>query len=131
LLLAVASRLERKAWPFVVTGLMMLGAIIGIMLTASVWTVVFAALLGFCAAFGLALGLALPALLAAPADIPRTAGAMFTISYGGGVLLSVISGAVWDATGDARFAFVPLAIGALPQILLIGTIKFKPAEVQP
>lgn len=131
ILLAIASRLERKAWPFVVTGLIMLGAIVGIMLTASIWTVVFAAILGFCAAFGLALGLALPALLAAPQDVARTAGAMFTISYGGAVLMSVISGAVWDLTGDARFAFVPLAIGALPQILLIGTIAFNRTQTAP
>jgi CP family cyanate transporter-like MFS transporter len=101
------------------------------MLTASIWTVVFAAILGFCAAFGLALGLALPALLAAPQDVARTAGAMFTISYGGAVLMSVISGAVWDLTGDARFAFVPLAIGALPQILLIGTIAFNRTQTAP
>jgi CP family cyanate transporter-like MFS transporter len=131
LLLGVAGRLERKAWPFVLTGLLMLGAIVGIMTTASIWTVVWAAVVGFCTAFGLALGLALPALLAAPRDVARTAGAMFTISYGVGVLMSVIAGAVWDLTGDARFAFVPLAIGALPQILLIGTINFRPAEPQP
>lgn len=131
LLLGVASHLERRAWPFVVIGLLMIVALVGIMMTASIWTVVWAAVLGFCGAIMLTLGFALPALLAAPRDVARTAGAMFTIGYGGGVLLTVIGGAAWDLTGDARYAFVPLAIGALPQILLIGTIAFKPAEPQP
>jgi CP family cyanate transporter-like MFS transporter len=130
ILLAVAGKLERKIWPFAITGLLLVGSIVGVMFTASIWTVVFAAVLGFCTAFGLTMSLALPALLAAPADIPRTAAAMFTIGYGGAVLMTVIAGKVWDLTGDARFAFVPLAIGALPQLLLIGTINFKPAHKQ-
>jgi CP family cyanate transporter-like MFS transporter len=130
LLLTVAGRLERKAWPFVVTGLVMFGAMVGVMMSASIWTVVWAGVLGFCGAIVLTLGLALPALLAAPRDVARTAGAMFTIGYGGGVVLTVISGAVWDLTGDVRYAFVPLALGALPQILLIGTIRFNQPEAQ-
>jgi CP family cyanate transporter-like MFS transporter len=35
---------------------------------------------------------------------------MFTISYAGAVIVPVISGAIWDLTGAAWTAFVPLGV---------------------
>jgi len=125
LMLMYARHLERRAWPLVVTGLVMLVAVAGIALTASGWTIAFAAILGFAGAATLSIGFALPALLSAPEDIGRTSAAMFTVSYATAMLFSVISGAVWDFAGDPRWAFLPIAISLLPQILLIGTIRFQ------
>ena len=34
---------------------------------------------------------------------------MFTLSYGGAVVIAVISGAAWDVSGIPALAFVPLA----------------------
>ena len=71
-------------------------------------------MVGFLGAAVLTLGLVLPVLLSAPADVARMAAAMFTISYSEGLLVSILSGAAWDLGGDPRFAFVPIAAAALP-----------------
>src|SRR5262249_59894067 len=80
-LLAVAGKLERRAWPFMLCGLLMLLCVAGIAVTASWWTVVLAGTLGFLGAVVMTLGFALPALLTAAADVPRLAAAVFTISF--------------------------------------------------
>jgi CP family cyanate transporter-like MFS transporter len=128
LLLGVAHRLERRAWPLVALGVGMLAAIAGIAMTASGWTVAFAALLGFFGAATLALGLTLPAILSAPEDVARTSAAMFTVSYAVAMLFSVLSGAAWDLAGDPRWAFLPIAISLLPQVLLTAAVRFPRAE---
>jgi hypothetical protein len=64
--------------------------------TASIWTIVFAAGLGFLGAVVLTLGFALPALLGAQSDVARMSAAMFTISYSEALIISVLSGAAWD-----------------------------------
>jgi len=51
-------------------------------------------------------------------------GAMFTISYASAMFVAVLSGAAWDLTGVERFAFLPIALSALPLILLAPTIRF-------
>jgi CP family cyanate transporter-like MFS transporter len=127
LLLGVAQRLERRAWPLIVLGIAMLAALAGVAMTASGWTVAFAAALGFFGAATLALGLTLPAILSAPEDVARTSAAMFTVSYAVAMLFSVLSGAVWDLVGDPRWAFLPIAISLLPQLALISTLKFPRA----
>jgi CP family cyanate transporter-like MFS transporter len=42
------------------------------------------------------------------------------------MLVSVIGGFAWDLSGSARFAFLPIALSALPSIILILTINFRP-----
>ena len=123
-LLAVAGLLERHAWPFMLCGALMLLCVIGIAGTASLWTVVFAGLLGFLGAFVMTLGFALPALLTAPPDVARLSAAMFTISYGEALVVSVLSGAAWDLAGSPRFAFLPIAISALPLLFMPAVIRF-------
>jgi lysylphosphatidylglycerol synthetase-like protein (DUF2156 family) len=56
--------------------------------------------------------------LSAPGDVHRTAAGMFTISYAGAVLVPVASGALWDLTGAAWTAFVPLAVCAVTMTVL-------------
>jgi CP family cyanate transporter-like MFS transporter len=124
IMLMVAGRFERRAWPMVVTGVVMMGAVAGIALTASEWTVAFAALLGFAGAATLTIGFALPAMVGAPEDVGRISAGMFTISYATAMLVSVISGATWDVAGDPRWAFLPIALSLLPQVLLIGALRF-------
>ena len=93
LLLAVAGRLQRKAWPFFTSGVLCLLSVAGIVFGSGALVVAGAGLLGFAAAFILILGLALPPLLAAPDDVHRVTAAMFTISYSSAVIVPVISGA--------------------------------------
>ena len=125
LLIAVARRLEGKAWPLVVSGVVSVACIIGIVVSAGPATVASAAALGFFAGGGFALGLTLPPLLSPPREVARVSAAMFTISYAGTMLISVVSGFTWDISGSARFAFLPIALSALPSIVLILTINFE------
>jgi MFS transporter, CP family, cyanate transporter len=128
-LLAIADKLENRAWPFIACGALMLACIVGMITTASGWTVVFAAGLGFLGAFVLTLGFALPALLGAQSDVARMSAAMFTISYSEALVVSVLSGAAWDIAGSARFAFLPIALSAVPLLFMPLVIPFRRAVV--
>ncbi|MDQ2915625.1 MAG: MFS transporter [Pseudomonadota bacterium] len=109
LLLVVAGKLERRAWPYLASGLVSLVSIGGIVWMVGPATIFWAALLGFSDAAALILGLTLPPLLCRPDDVARTSAGMFTLSYGGAVVLALLSGAAWDLSGTPALAFVPLA----------------------
>jgi CP family cyanate transporter-like MFS transporter len=124
-LLAIVDRLERRAWPFMLCGALMLVCVVGIAVTANLWTVFFAGMLGFLGAFVMTLGFALPALLSTPAEMARMSAAMFTVSYSGALMVSVLSGAAWDLAGNPAFAFLPIALSALPLLVVPPMIRFK------
>jgi MFS transporter, CP family, cyanate transporter len=124
-LLALAGKLERRAWPFILCGVAVLLCLAGIASTASAWTVVFAGAIGFICGAVLTLGFALPALLSEPGDVARMSAAVFTISYSEGLLVSVLGGAAWDLSGSPRFAFLPIAISVLPLLFIPLLIGFK------
>jgi CP family cyanate transporter-like MFS transporter len=109
-LLWLAARVHRRSWPYLVFGPLSLAAFVAFVLTGGGWIVLAAAVLGVAAAVPFVLILALPPALSAPGDVHRTAAGMFTISYAGAVLVPVISGAIWDLTGAAWTAFVPLGL---------------------
>ena len=118
LLLAFASRLELRAWPYVVCGLLCSVATAGIVFGTGPVVVASATLIGFAAAGILILVLALPPLLAPADDVHRVTAAMFTISYSCAVIVPVISGLSWDLSGIGGFAFVPIALcGVLLAVL--------------
>jgi MFS transporter, CP family, cyanate transporter len=123
LLLAVADRLERKAWPYVVCGLLCVVATGGIVFGSGAWIVAAATLQGFAAAAILILILALPPLLSAPDDVHRVTAAMFTISYSCAVIVPVISGLAWDLSGIASFAFAPIALCGIILVMLAPAIN--------
>jgi len=126
LLLAFASRLERKAWPHVVCGLLCLLATGGIVFGTGAWVVAAATLQGFAAAAILILVLALPPLLSPPDDVHRITAAMFTISYSCAVIVPVISGLAWDLTGIASMAFLPIALCGILLVILAPAINHVP-----
>jgi len=113
LLLVVAGKLERRAWPYLASGVVSLVCLAGIAWSAGPATIAWAALLGFSDAAALILGLTLPPLLCRPEDVARTSAGMFTLSYGGTVVIAVISGAAWDLSGVPALAFLPLAACAI------------------
>jgi CP family cyanate transporter-like MFS transporter len=113
LLLAVADRVERRAWPYVASGLVSLISLLGIVSADGAATILWAGLLGFSDAAALILGLTLPAYLCRPEDVARTSAGTFTLSYGGAVAIAVVSGALWDLTGRPASAFVPLVVCAI------------------
>jgi MFS transporter, CP family, cyanate transporter len=125
LLIGFARHIECRAWPFVLASVLGLASLGAIVLTAGAATIIAAAVLGFAAGAAFALGLTLPPLLSAPAEVARVSAAMFTIAYGCTVVVAIVCGAAWDVTGAARFAFLPIALAALPSIVLAPTIRFN------
>jgi CP family cyanate transporter-like MFS transporter len=123
LLLAVAGRLERKAWPYVACGLLCVIAAGGIVFGSGAWVVAAATVQGFAASAILILILALPPLLSAPDDVHRVTAAMFTISYSCAVIVPVISGLAWDLSGIASFAFAPIALCGIILVILAPAIN--------
>jgi CP family cyanate transporter-like MFS transporter len=123
ILLAVAGRLERKAWPYVVCGLFCVIATLGIVFGTGAWVVAAATLQGFAAAAILILVLALPPLLSPPDDVHRVTAAMFTISYSCAVIVPVISGILWDLSGVAALAFLPIALCGILLVILAPAIN--------
>ncbi len=132
LLLMFASRLELKAWPYVVSGLICMLATAGIVFGSGVVVVVAATLVGFAAAGILILALALPPLLAPPDDVHRVTAAMFTISYSCAVIVPILSGAAWDASGVGGLAFVPIALCGVVLAVLAPAINHvrRPGEAE-
>jgi len=110
LLLALAERTVGRAWPIAGVGLLCLASTLAIVLLPSAWIAASAAILGFSVALGLILTLALPVLLSAPDDVHRTSAGMFTISYACPVVISVAGGWLWDRTGIAALAFLPICL---------------------
>jgi MFS transporter, CP family, cyanate transporter len=123
ILLAVAGRLERKAWPFVASGVFCVIATGGIVFGTGAWVVAAAVLQGFAAAAILILVLALPPLLSPPDDVHRVTAAMFTISYSCAVIVPVISGILWDLSGVAALAFLPIALCGILLVILAPAIN--------
>ena len=126
LLLAIAGRLERRAWPYVVCGLLCTIATIGIVFGSGPWIVVAATLQGFAAAAILILVLALPPLLSPPDDVHRVTAAMFTISYSCAVIVPIISGMAWDWSGIAASAFLPIGLCGILLVILAPAINHVP-----
>jgi CP family cyanate transporter-like MFS transporter len=126
LLLALAGRLERKSWPYIVCGLLSVVATGGLVFGSGAWVVAAALLDGFAAAAILILVLALPPLLSVPDDVHRVTAAMFTISYSCAVIVPVISGALWDISGIAGLAFAPIALCGILLVILAPAINHVP-----
>ena len=129
-LIAFGRQLERRAWPFVLSGLISVVCVVLIVFTANAVTVASTAVFGFVIGTAFALCLTLPPLLSTTGEVARVSGAMFTISYAGAMVVSVFSGIAWDVTGVERFAFLPIALSALPLILLVSGIRFKPKAAE-
>jgi CP family cyanate transporter-like MFS transporter len=91
------------------------------MATSGLWIVFWAGVLGFATTAILVLGLALPAVLSAPDDVPRTSAGMLTISYGIAMVLSVAGGWLWDFTHSPIASFVPAALCAVVVMALAST----------
>lgn len=127
LLLLAADRLQGKRWPYLVLGALSSCCVVGMMTSASAWTVFWAGLAGFSLGAALVLALALaPLLCSNPDDVAVTSAAAFAISYGFAMLVSLLSGAAWDLAGNVNAAFIPILLGGLP--ILLTAPKFTRPE---
>lgn len=123
LLLLTADRLQGKRWPYLVLGVLSSVCIVGIMTSASAWTVFWTSLAGFSLGAALALALALaPLLCDNPNDVALTSAAASAIAYGFAMLVSFLSGVAWDWAGNVNAVLFPILLGSLP--ILISVPKF-------
>src|SRR4029077_9154690 len=82
ILLLMADRMQRKAWPFLIFGPLLLLSFLGLMfIPSTLWIIINLAMVGVITAITLSASLGLPPVLSAPPDLPRAAAGMFTVSY--------------------------------------------------
>lgn len=124
-MVVVAPRLERRNWPYVTIGGLIMLTLFGAVAAAGPATPIWAGALGFCFGIALPLGLALPPLLVSAADLARTSAAMFTVSYALAMAISVLAGAAWDLSGQPVFAFLPVGLALVPLLVLTPTLRFE------
>jgi CP family cyanate transporter-like MFS transporter len=125
LLLIMASRWERKKWPLLFSGVLGIAGVAFILFTTSSFVIAAGgAMVGAACAMILTLVLTLPALFVAPDDVPRMSAGIFTIGYSIAMTISVLGGIVWDVTGHAAFAFLPVVISASATIIFTQLTDF-------
>jgi CP family cyanate transporter-like MFS transporter len=122
--LGFPERVTGKKGPLVaLTVLTLVG--LGLLLVPQPWMeIAGAALLGFAAAFGLILTLALPPMLTGPADVHRLSAGMFAIGYLTAFLVPLLGGVAWDATGIPVTGFLPIVLGAA--MVLAVAVRLRP-----
>jgi MFS transporter, CP family, cyanate transporter len=130
LMLGFAGRLVKAPWAYVATGAASLLSLIGLMLMPGWWFVFWSGVLGFTNAVTLVLALALPSVLSEPADVPRNSAAMFTISYGLAMLLSIIGGWLWDLFQKPFAGLAPVVLCGLAIVALAPTVRRADARAR-
>ena len=128
LMLLYGQRLALKRWPFMALGAVSALALLGLLTMADEWIVAWAGVIGFCNALMLILTLALPPMLAAAHDVHRLSAAMIAIGYLCAFVIPIAGGFLWDVTGVAAWAFVPLLAFALVAVVLAAGLKFSGAQ---
>jgi MFS transporter, CP family, cyanate transporter len=119
IMLAYAPRFLRRRLPYVMAACLTLCGLVGIMVADGYWVVLCAGVVGFAVAANLILTLGLPAALSQPSDVPRTSAGMFTVSFSFAMVVSLGCGWIWDFSGSAIAALVPIALCSL---LTIGSV---------
>jgi CP family cyanate transporter-like MFS transporter len=126
LLLVLVGRLAPWSWSYVISGALAVAGILGLLIARNPLVVVASSgLLGFVATALLILILALPPLLAKPDEVHRVSAGIFTISYSCAVVVPIVSGLIWDATGIAWSVFLPLGLCAVSIIVLSFGLRLR------
>jgi CP family cyanate transporter-like MFS transporter len=125
LIMAMAERLQGRAWPFLAAALLALLALSNLLGAGGAWVMGWAALLGFAGSAAFVLALALPPLLCPPDEVARTSAAMFTISYSGAIGTALIGGAAADLFGGPGWAFGPIILCAVALAVAAGLLRAR------
>ena len=123
--LVFSKQMERRHWPYICAGLGLIFNLGWVATSSGNWIIYATMTLGLFSGVTLAIGLMLPPLLSRPSEVARVAAAMFTLSYTLAMIGSVLGGAIWDLFGHPRFAFLVLAICALPLIIVTPLVNFE------
>lgn len=122
----LAQRLAGRRLPFVAAGCLCIICVSGWVLAPYTWQPLWAALLGASGVSTLVLGIGLPPLFATRENIGRLAGGTLTVSYGLGFVGPLAGGRLWDLSGHAALAFLPVGIAGLGLIVLGATLPSRP-----
>ncbi len=125
---AVPHLVVGRRWPLSMAGVLTVVAAGGIIVLPGIWVVAAAGLLGFSTALVFVLALALPPLLTPAWDTHRLSAAMFTIAYCCPFVGALLGGALWDASGTAAMAFVPVFTGGLMMLLIPRWLDLRAAH---
>jgi CP family cyanate transporter-like MFS transporter len=130
-----AERMLHRAWPYLVFGSGTLVGVVGLAFLDGQWIAFSAFLIGLGSSITLGTVLALPPALSAPDEVHLTAAGMLTVAYAVALVVPIICGALWDATGIAQIAFVPIGFCSLA-LIVFGVIATRlraprPASVRP
>ena len=121
--LGFPERITGKKGPLVALSLVSLGGL-GMLLVPVPWAQISGAgILGFGAAFGLILTLALPPILAAADDVQRLSAGTFAIGYLTAFLVPLLGGVAWDATAIPASAFLPIVLGAAMVLAVAARLR--------
>jgi len=121
--LGFPERVTGKKGPLVALSLGSLAGL-GLLLLPLPWAqMTGAGILGFAAAFGLILTLALPPILTDPSDVHRLSAGMFVIGYLTAFLVPLLGGVAWDATGRPETAFLPIVLGAAMVLAVAARLR--------
>jgi CP family cyanate transporter-like MFS transporter len=121
----LAQRLAGERLPFVLAGCVCVVCIAGWVAAPYTWQPLWAALLGASGVSTLALGIGLPPLFATRENIGRLAGGALSVSYSLGFLGPLIGGRLWDLSGHAAFAFLPVGAAGFGLIALGATLPSR------
>jgi len=97
---------------FIGSAICMAAGQLGIVLTPGAGVIGWAFVTGFATALAFVVVLSLPPRLAPPGGVARMSAAVFTLQYATGFAIPLVAGALWDATGQAVFAFAPGVVAA-------------------
>nr|BBH95725.1 MFS transporter [Thermogemmatispora argillosa] len=113
-----AQRLAGRRWPFIGAGVVCALSLIGWLISPPELEAIWAALIGAGSALVFTLGVALPALLAAPGEVARLTGMTLSLTYAVAFVGPLIGGALWDLFGLPALAFLPILIACLLLVVL-------------
>jgi MFS transporter, CP family, cyanate transporter len=120
--LFVAQKLAGKPRFFFLILIAALPAIAMLIAGSDALVIVGVSILGLTSAVGLTMIVALPPMLTHQGDVHRLSAGMFTIAYLGSFVLTLLGGALWDATHIPATAFAPVALGAVLVAFAGGTL---------
>jgi CP family cyanate transporter-like MFS transporter len=126
-LMSVAERMVHRAWPYLVFGLGTFVGIIVLVFVGGVWIAPSVFFIGLASAITLGTVLALPPALSAPDEVHLTAAGMLTIAYAIALVVPIICGALWDATGIPNAAFLPIGLCSVVLIVFGVIATYLPA----
>lgn len=107
-----------KPLGFIVAGTAAVTAMIAWFFVPESWYLVLIGIVGAASASIFVLGLSLPAMLASGGEVARVSGIVLGVSYTMSFLGPFLGGALWDATGIAITAFIPILGGAVAVLAL-------------